>query len=92
VYLKVEGRESRVKVESKVESKKSRVESKKSRVESKKSRVESKKSRVKSRESANVIRNNKSQNIFNTMYNRSVTTADHSRTGGGGGIPAPQSK
>ena len=35
VYLKVEGRESRVNVESK----KSRVESKKSRVESKKSRV-----------------------------------------------------
>jgi hypothetical protein len=57
VYLKVEGRESRVKVESKsresrVESKKSRVESKKSRVKSRESRVKSRESRVKSRESA----------------------------------------
>ena len=68
VYLNVEGREYRSRVESKsresrvkVESreKKSRVESKKSRVESKKSRVGSKKSRVESKRSR--VENKKSR-------------------------------
>jgi hypothetical protein len=56
VYLKVESREYRSRVESK--SRESRV---KSRVKSRESRVKSRGSRVKSRESANVIRNKKSK-------------------------------
>jgi hypothetical protein len=56
----------------------SRVESEKSRVESKKSRVDSK-----SRESTSKVesqqkchKKQQSQNIFNTIYSHSVTTAE----------------
>ena len=48
-----------------------KVDSKKLRVDSKKSRVDSKKSRVNKRH-----QKQQSQNIFNTIYNHSVTTAE----------------
>ena len=88
MYLKVEGREyigrekkSRVKVESqqqKVESRQKKVESRQQKVESKKLRVDSKKSRVDSKKSRvnKCHQKQQSQNIFNTIYNRSVTTAE----------------
>ena len=45
---------------------------------------------MKSRDSAcKSHQKQQSQNIFNTIYNRSVTTANYSRTGGGGAVPPP---
>ena len=60
MYLKVEGRESRVKVESK--SQESRV-----KVESRQQKVESRHQKVESQQMSNVIRNNKVK-IFLTQY------------------------
>ena len=59
-----------------------------SRVESKsRESIESKKSRV-----GKCHQKQQSQNIFNTIYNRSVTTADYSRTGEGGKQSRPPSQ